>query len=546
MQGSHAIARVLKEEAVEFVTCFPHNVIIDTCAGQGIRPIMARTERVAINIADGYSRLTNGRRIGICLVQDGPGIENGFGAVAQAYADSSPILLLPGAYPRSAQGVPPNFRVLPSFRPITKWTDQINMVERIPQMMQRAFTLLRNGPPGPVVLEVPRDVLAEELADDGFEYVPPKRSAPLGDPAQVNEVVEALLEAQNPVIVAGQGIHYAQAWEALRRLAGLAQVPVMTTMNGKSAFPEDHALALGAGGNSRPWTVTHFLDKADFVLGIGTSFTRSNFVTPIPPGKLMGQITVDERDLSKDYSISIGVIGDARGVLQQMIERVQAQTGPNGRLGEVGVTREVREVRDQFMRAWMPRLTSDEVPINPYRVIWELMRAVDRRSTVVTHDAGNPRDQMLPFYDAITPRTYVGWGKSTQLGTGLGLAMGAKLARPDWLSVNVMGDAAFGMVGMDFETAVRNQIPVLTVILNNGRLGGYDHLLPVSSERYRLRYMPGNRYSQVAEALGGYSERVEQPEALQPALQRCIQEVGGGRAALLEVITREDPTLPKE
>jgi acetolactate synthase-1/2/3 large subunit len=198
------------------------------------------------------------------------------------------------------------------------------------------------------------------------------------------------------------------------------------------------------------------------------------------------------------------------------------------------------------MRAWMPRLTSDEVPINPYRVIWELMHAVDRRSTVVTHDAGNPRDQMLPFYEAVAPGTYLGWGKSTQLGTGLGLAMGAKLGRPDWLSVNVMGDAAFGMVGMDFETAVRNQIPILTVVLNNGRLGGYDHLLPISSERYRLRYMPGNRYSQAAEALGGYAERVEQPEALQPALKRCIQQAGSGRAALLEVITREDPTLPKE
>ena len=546
MQGSHAIARVLKQEAVEFVTCFPHNEIIDACAGQSIRPIMARTERVAINIADGYSRLTNGRRIGVCLVQDGPGIENGFGAVAQAYSDNSPILLLPGAYPRPSQGVPPNFSVLPSFRPITKWTDQINLVERIPQMLQRAFTLLRNGCPGPVVLEVPRDVLAEELADDRFEYIPPKRSAPLGDPAQVNEVVEALLKAQRPVIVAGQGIHFAQAWEELRRLAELLQLPVMTTMNGKSAFPEDHALALGAGGNSCPRTVTHFLDKADFVLGIGTSFTRSNFVTPIPPGKVMGQITIDERDLSKDYSISIGVIGDARAVLQQMIEGVQAQTGPNGRQGEDGVVREVRAVRDQFMRTWMPRLTSDEVPINPYRVIWELMHAVDRRSTVVTHDAGNPRDQMLPFYEAIAPGTYVGWGKSTQLGTGLGLAMGAKLARPDWLSVNVMGDAAFGMVGMDFETAVRNQIPVLTVVLNNGRLGGYDHLLPVSSERYRLRFMPGNRYSQVAEAMGGYAERVEQPEAIQPALKRCIQEVGSGRAALLEIITREDPTLPKE
>jgi len=355
-----------------------------------------------------------------------------------------------------------------------------------------------------------------------------------------------LLTAQSPVIVAGQGIHMAEAWEELRRLAELAQVPVMTTMNGKSTFPENHPLSLGAGGNSRPRTVTHFMEKADCVLGIGTSFTRSLFVTPVPPGKVMGQITIDERDLSKDYPISVGVMGDARAVLQQMIQLIQARIGPGGRQGANGVASEIRAVRELFLREWMPRLTSDEVPINPYRVVWELMRTVDRRSTVMTHDAGNPRDQLLPFYETIAPRTYLGWGKSTQLGTGLGLAMGAKLARPDWLSVNVMGDAAFGMVGMDFETAVRNQIPVLTVVLNNGRLGAYDRLLPVSSERYRLRFMPGNRYGQVAEALGGYTERVERPEEIQPALRRCVQEVGLGRAALLEVITREDPTLPKE
>jgi acetolactate synthase-1/2/3 large subunit len=191
----------------------------------------------------------------------------------------------------------------------------------------------------------------------------------------------------------------------------------------------------------------------------------------------------------------------------------------------------------------MPRLTSDEVPVNPYRVIWELMRTVDRRGTIVTHDAGNPRDQILPFYEALIPHGYLGWGKSTQLGSGLGLAMGGKLAAPDKLVVWLVGDAGFGMTGLDFETAVRSKIPILTIVMNNGLMGGYERYLPVSTARYGTRFLSGD-YSKVAEGLGGYTERVEKPHDLAPALRRAIEEVDAGRAALLEVITKEEPEYP--
>jgi thiamine pyrophosphate-dependent acetolactate synthase large subunit-like protein len=192
----------------------------------------------------------------------------------------------------------------------------------------------------------------------------------------------------------------------------------------------------------------------------------------------------------------------------------------------------------------MGRLTSDEVPLSPYRVLWDLMHTLDRRRTIVTHDAGNPRDQMVPFWEALIPHGYVGWGKSTQLGTGLGLAMGARLAAPDRVVVNVMGDVAFGMVGMDVETAVRERLPILTVILNNGLMGGYDRYLPVASERYRIRYVSGE-YARVGEALGAYAERVEKPHELAGAIRRALAEVDAGRPALLEVLTREEATYPR-
>ncbi len=543
MQGKSVIANILKLEGVESFVCFPNNAIIEAAAEIGIRPICARTERVAVNMADGLSRVSSGRSIGVCAVQYGPGSENAFGGVAQAYSDSSPILLLPGGVDRHRQGIAPNFQAIYNYRGITKWVEVVNFADRIPQMMRRAFTLLRSGKPGPVMLEVPTDVMKEEIANEAFKYSPVKAARPLGDPQDVREAVKIMLAARAPVIVAGQGVLYAEAWAELKEFADLVQAPVLTTLNGKSAFPEDHPLALGTGGLSGTKMVDHFVRKADVVFGVGTSFTRSTFIVPIPPGKTMVQITISEQDINKDYAISHGVIGDAKAVLRQLLEEVARQAGPSGRKGETGVAEEVRAVKEEFLKEWMPRLTSDEVPISPYRVIWDLMHTADRRRTIVTHDAGNPRDQIVPFYESIIPHGYIGWGKSTQLGSGLGLAIGGKLAAPDKLVVNVMGDAGFGMTGMDFETAVRSKIPILTIVMNNSVMGGYEKYLPVATTRYGTRFLSGD-YSKVAEALGGYTERVEKPHDLVPALRRAIEEVGAGRAALLEVITREEPVYP--
>jgi acetolactate synthase-1/2/3 large subunit len=171
------------------------------------------------------------------------------------------------------------------------------------------------------------------------------------------------------------------------------------------------------------------------------------------------------------------------------------------------------------------------------------MTVADRARTVVTHDSGNPRDQVVPFYEALTPLGYLGWGKSTPLGSGLGLAMGAKLARPDWLSVNFMGDSSFGMVGLDVETGVRAGIPVLTIVFNNGVMGGYTRHHPVATRTHGINRQ-GGRYAEVALAMGAAGERVERVADLEPAMRRCIAATEGGRSALLEVVTREEPQFP--
>jgi acetolactate synthase-1/2/3 large subunit len=544
MKGTEVIARVLQAEGVEFLTCFPLNQILDTAAALKIRPVVSRTERVAVNIADGYSRMTGGNKIGVCAVQYGPGAENAFGGMAQAYGDSTPLLCLSGSLERARLSIPPNFKVSRNFKHITKWTETVTDVQRIPQMMQHAFALVGSGKPGPVLLEFPSDVMLSELPEGPFHYTPRRRSRPLGDPGEVREAVDALISAKTPVIMAGQGVLYSEAWDELKELAELVQVPVMSSLNGKSAFPENHPLALGAAnGFSRPKMVDHFLKKADLVFGVGTSFTISKFIAPVPTGKTIAQVTIDESDISKDYPTSYGVIGDAKAVLGQMIAEVKRRLGENGRRGESRIADEIQTVKGAFLKEWMPRLTSVEEPISPYRVIWELMHTVDRTRTVVTHDSGCPRDQMVPFYEAILPHGYIGWGKSTPLGSSLGLIMGAKLARPEWLAINLMGDAAFGMVGMDFETAVRNHIPILTLLMNNGVMGGYTKKQPIASELFGAHRLSGD-YRKVAEALGGYAERVEKVKDLRPALERAISQTDSGIPAFLEIITADEPTFP--
>jgi acetolactate synthase-1/2/3 large subunit len=519
MKGRTAIAKILKLEEVKFLSGFPQNDIFEAGAQEGIRSIIARTERVGVNIADAYTRVSNCKYNGVCLMQSGPGIENAFSGIAQAYSESIPILVMPGGADRRQQR-PPSFIASKNYQEITKWADTINFADRIPEMMRRAFTYMRTGRPGPVLLEVPVDILNEEFDDAKFQYTPVKAVRTAGDPADIRIVAKALIEANSPVIRAGQGVLHAGAWHELRELAELLQIPVFTTNSGKSGFPENHPLALGAGGNTRPQMVMHFLNKADLIFAIGSSCTKEYFTTPIPDGKRIIQSTVDERDINKDYAVEQAIIGDAKLVLLQLIDEVKTQLGPKNKKRNSNVAKEIKAVKVEWLKEWLPKLTSNEIPINPYRVVWDMMKTLDSRDTIITHDSGSPRNQLLPFWESPLPGSYIGWGKSTPLGASLGFSMGAKLARPEKTAVAFMGNAAFGMVGMDFETALRENIPILVILINNSVLGGYRSDYPLAASRYHLTSQSGD-YAKIAAGLGGYSEKVVHP-------------------ALLEIITREE------
>ncbi len=537
MNVSEGIASVLKAEGVEILFAYPVNPLIEAAAAVDIRTVIVRQERVGLHMADAYSRLSSGKAIGVFCMQHGPGAENAFGGVAQAFSESVPLLVLPAGYPRRLAHYYPNFNSTLNMRNVTKWAEPLTMGKALPEVMRRAFFRLRNGRPGPVLVEIPLDVFNDPVPEN-WEYVPSfaTRSAP--DPEDVRRAAEVLSAAKKPVIYAGQGVHYARAWEPLRALAEAWRIPVTTSIEGKSAFPENHPLSLGSGGRANSSTVIEYLNDADVILGVGCSFALTGFGVRMPRGKTIIHATADALDLNKDVPAQIGLIGDAALTLDAL-NTAMADQPLDAAEARRGITGRIAESKAAWLASWREKLEADDKPINPYRVIHELDTLVDKSRCVITHDAGSPRDQLTPFWESTTPLSYIGWGKTTQLGYGLGLAMGAKLAQPDKLCINVWGDAAIGFTGMDFETAVREKIPILSILFNNFSMAIEIPIMQVSTEKYRSTDISGN-YADMAKAFGGYGERITDPGDIRAALQRGIDATERGQPALLEFITAKE------
>lgn len=532
------IARALVREGVEFVACFPHNELIDACARAGIRPIVCRQERVALAMADGFSRATDGVRPGVFICQHGPGAENAFAGVAQAYSDNVPVLILPAGEPTFRQGVAPVFNACRNFEHITKWQSFVSSPERLAGTLRHAFFRLRTGKGGPVLVEVALDVLLGDVPESEHEPVRGARAAP--DPRDVARAADALLAAERPVLYAGQGVLFGRATGQLVALAERLDAPVITTNSGKSAFPERHPLSLGASAISKPQHLLAFLEESDLVFGVGTSFTRTVYGTSVPAGKVMIQATNGEADVNKDYAVDHVLLGDVALALDMLLAELDTR-GVDRRPG-VNSGRALAAKR-AFLERWSGELTSDETPINQYRVIGEMMRLFDPDNTVITHDAGTPREQLVSLWEATVPHGYLGWGKSTQLGFGLGAIMGAKLAFPERLCINVMGDSAIGMVATDIETAVRNRIGILTVVFNNGVMAIESRSLAYAHARYNANAQGGD-YAALAASLGAWSRRVTEPRELAGALMTGAEAAQGGQAALVEVMVKQGYAWP--
>ena len=535
MDVNDAVARILKTEGVDWISCFPSNNLIESVASEGIRTIMFRHERGALMAADGYSRMNDRRKFGVAITQGGPGSENSHGGIAQAFSDNIPILYLAGGPALGQYAVRPNFSPVRSYQSVSKHAEIITAPGQVAAVMRRAFHNLRNGRAGPVIVEIPADVAGQDVPESALAYQPPKRLLQSPSRGEVVEAARLLLNARKPVIWAGMGVLFASATEELLELAELTQIPVYTTMPGKSSFDERHPLSLGAGSAAASLPARKWVQESDVLFAVGSSMTRTSYGQPIPDGKVIIHNVESIEDINKDFSVDVGLPGDARLTLQALIDEVKSQVGEAGRAAN-GVAEEIAEIRKGWLSEWAPLLETDEVPIGTYRVINEINRNLDRENSVVTHDAGAPRDTIMPFYTATIPHSYIGWGKSTHLGYGIPLMIGAKLATPDRFCLNFMGDGAFGMSGLDIETSVRASAPITTVVLNNGGMATYPGGYPIANELFGLTRMGGD-YAKIAEGMGAVGITVTQPAEIATALVRAQQLNREGRTVLLDIHT---------
>ncbi|MEO7553761.1 MAG: thiamine pyrophosphate-requiring protein [Alteraurantiacibacter sp.] len=536
MKTSEAVADILVREGIEVIFGYPRNAVLETAAARGIRTIIVRQERTGLHMADALSRLSRGQRMGVFAMQHGPGTENAYGAVAQAYSESVPVLVLPMGYARHLAHVPGNYNATVSMRDITKTCEPILRPQDTPAVMRRAFTALRNGRLRPALVEMPWDVLAEEFPGE-VDYTPVVTTRTGPDPAAIAAFADRLVNTKRLVIHAGQGVHWAGAWAELHELAELLAAPVSTSLEGKSAFNETHPLALGSGGAAIAGQLRHFLDHADCIFAIGCSLAETAFGVKLPGNVPVIHSTLDPADFNRGVPCEMALAGDAQITLAALIEACRERIATPRDLAPVA--EEIARVEAAWLAEWLPLLENEDAPLSPYRVLWELQRTVDIDNVIITHDAGSPRDQLTPYWKSTTPLSYIGWGKTTQLGYGLGLAMGAKYACPEKLCINVWGDAAIGFTGMDFETAVRERLPILSVLLNNSAMAIELPVMPVATERFRATDISGD-YAAFARALGGYGERVTEASDIAAAIRRGIAATEAGQPALLEFITTQE------
>ena len=541
MDGYEAIAKILKQEGVDWMACFPSNPLIEAVAKEGIRPIMFRQERGGIMAADGYSRTMNNSKFGVFACQGGPGAENSYGAIAQAWADSVPILFLPDGVPLQTADVKPSFWASRAYKDITKWAESINDSQRIVPLMRRAFHALKNGRPGPVLLEMHKDHMENEVTNlDEYKI---QKSMPVSPTnSSIKYALKTLLAAKNPVIWSGQGILYANATSELKELAELLKIPVITTMPGKSSFDERHPLSLGSANRTAPKTVWHWLNNSDLVFAIGSSLTITNYGITIPEGKKIIHSTNNIEDINKDYSVECGLLGDSKMVIKSLLnelnnDKENVQNFVQSR--EKVILSSLEKIKQEWYEEWTPYLESNMEPINPYRLINEINKNINHENSIITHDAGHPRDQIMPFFTSTIPNSYIGWGKTTHLGYGIPLMIGAKLGHPDKFCMNFMGDAAFGMSGLDIETAVRSETPITTVVMNNATMGGYSLKYPQSIERYGAINLSGD-YAKIAEGMGATGIKVTKVDEIGISLRKAQELNKNGKTVLIDVKTQPE------
>ncbi len=542
VKAANGLARILKDEGIPWVSTFPTSGMNNALGEEGIPIIMMRDERYAVAVADAFSRVTCRKKIGVCTVMgavNAAGIQMAYGAVAQAFEDGSPLLCITDGVPLASSGNS-HYDINLGFKAVTKWIGRIDLPQQVPEVMRRAFTYLRSGRPGPVLITIPREGFGEYDTDE-YPYLPVKGWKWAPDPEDVKAAVKTLLAAKNPLLYVGEGVFYADATRELLRFAELAQVPVLTTLKGKSAFPENHPLSVGVRGE----LAESFLHNCDLLFAIGSSISPGRFSHAIPDAnhKTIVQCTVNELDVNKSYKVDCAVVGDARLTLQALIEELSHQTGGGVKSNQKLIS-EIKVNKERFLARYRAFMESNDKPINPYRVYGDLMKTIDLKNSFIIHESGNTRDQISTVYESVIPRGFLGWGNVSTLGFSLAGVMAAKLAYPERQCVSITGDAGVGYMIGNLEALVRYNIGVTIIHINNEGFAGYGPgFWGKGHDPYTYEVSPHSvvDYSEAVKNMGYYTDNISEPAEIIPALKRAFSENAKNRPAYLEFICCKYP-----
>ena len=499
-----------------------------------------RQERVAFDICDGFARSSG--KAGVVFTDAGPAAANLMGGLVNSWGDSTPVMFFAGHNNRTevASKYSKELPFLDLFGPVCKWAAMIDDPSKTSEVLRRGFMHLRTGRPGPVVIGLPLDVSLMDVGNFNYISVGSQRRARSGgDPEALKQAVEMIANAERPYVYVGAGILQSEATDELVRFAELLSLPVSTTLNGKSGMPEDHPLALGIGGFAKALygslPATQLGRGADVILTIGCGFKHHATIGRPDDRVKHIQIDVDPTELNRDHMADIAILADAKVVLEQLTETAKSIL-PKARLKRVDRRYdEIAKLKQQWDEVSAQVLTSDEVPINPFRVTNELIKLVDPAKTILLHDAGSVRGSTSQHYITTNPRGFLGFGVESAMGWSIGAGMGAKKANPEKLVVSIIGEEAFCETALDIETSIRNEAPILVIVKNNRRK--FDHDGTQSERLAYHRFHRGISASALAASLGAGSYLVEDPADISENLRAAIEQVQSGTSAVVEVMT---------
>ncbi|MBW2202222.1 MAG: thiamine pyrophosphate-binding protein [Deltaproteobacteria bacterium] len=530
--GSDLVAQALKKENTEVVFTLsgvPNFGIYEAMVREGIRLIDVRHEQAAVLMAQGYARATG--RPGVALVVPGPGVLNAVTGIANCHYCSAPVVILAGQNKMEEFELKAFHEMnhLDILNPITKWCATVYEGHRIAEYVSIAFREATSGLPGPAFVDFPRNILEEEI--NLQESMSPDRyrtsARPWGDPSRVDEAVSMLAEAKRPLIIYGSGIMWSGAHEILQQFVEATRIPCVPTPLARGCVPDDHPFSCFIS-RSRA------MAESDVILFIGA---RLNFILSFGrpprfnPQSRTIQVDIAPQEIGRNRPIDLGIVGDAKAVLTQLLERWNQVGAANDGTWAA----ELKKPEENKRQKWMQWATSPQKPINPIRLCYEISQFLDRNA-IVTIDGGEILDFARNLIPSFTPGARMNPGVTGLLGIGIPYAIGAKLAHPSRQVLCLCGDGAFGLNGMEMDTAARHEIPIVVVVSNNACWGVCMNAQKgiFGSERTFGTHLACTRYDQIAQAMDCYGETVEAPDQIRPALERAFS---AGKPAVLNVIT---------